>query len=183
MPLSKKMLRREMREKLARLSPEEVAIASQKLREQLIFDPNARVALFAGTAREPALLELLHQNSSVTWYLPKIIGPGQMEFVETSSIHDLRPGPFGILEPIGSAPAETLDVIVCPGLAFTREGARLGQGGGFYDRALGRFPKARKLGVAFACQIRPSLPCEEHDVNMDLVITPSAESSNETQGS
>ena len=83
-----------------------------------------------------------------------------MEFLETNSVRNLRPGPYGILEPAEGEVAEKLDVIICPGLAFTPEGARLGQGGGFYDRALARYPAARKIGVAFACQILPSLPCE-----------------------
>lgn len=98
-----------------------------------------------------------------------------MEFLPVTHYDRLVPGPFGILEPPGGPPAGDLDVIICPGLAFTRDGHRLGQGGGYYDRALARFPQARKIAVAFPCQIVATLPHEPHDAIMDAVITPSGE--------
>ena len=180
---SKKELRRGMREKLSRLSTEVIDSSSLHIRDLLTFEPGTHIALFAGTAGEPSLLELIDRSGNNVWHLPKITGPGQMEFLETNSVRNLRPGPYGILEPVKGEVAEKLDVIICPGLAFTPEGFRLGQGGGFYDRALARYPAARKIGVAFTCQILPSLPCEEHDIKMDLVITSSEESSTQTLGS
>ena len=64
------------------------------------------------------------------------------------------------------------DVIIVPGTAFTVDGARLGQGGGWYDRFLpGRSDHAIMIGVAFSCQIVESLPTEPHDVVLDMVVT------------
>ncbi|MEM8748039.1 MAG: 5-formyltetrahydrofolate cyclo-ligase [Actinomycetota bacterium] len=64
------------------------------------------------------------------------------------------------------------DVIVVPGTAFTSEGHRLGQGGGWYDRFLpGRRPDAFAVGLAFLPQIVDDLPVEEHDVILDCVVT------------
>ena len=62
------------------------------------------------------------------------------------------------------------DVILVPGVAFSRLNARLGYGGGFYDRFLAD-SSALKIGVAFSCQILPELPVEAHDVLMDAIIT------------
>lgn len=64
------------------------------------------------------------------------------------------------------------DVIVVPGTAFTPGGARIGQGGGWYDRfLLGRAEHAVLIGIAFAEQIVESLPIEAHDVPLDMVVT------------
>ena len=64
------------------------------------------------------------------------------------------------------------DLVLVPGLAFSRAGHRLGRGGGFYDRLLaGRAKNARKLGICFASQLLESVPIEEHDAVLDAVIS------------
>jgi 5-formyltetrahydrofolate cyclo-ligase len=66
----------------------------------------------------------------------------------------------------------TIDVVVVPGTAFTADGQRLGQGGGWYDRFLVRLdPRCTKIGVGFDPQLVESLPVEDHDVKLDLVVT------------
>lgn len=64
------------------------------------------------------------------------------------------------------------DVVVVPGLAFTADGHRLGQGGGWYDRFLtGLRPDCTTIGVCFAEQILETLPVEVHDVAVNRVVT------------
>lgn len=66
------------------------------------------------------------------------------------------------------------DVVVVPGLAFTRAGDRLGQGGGWYDRFLaGTRGDCTTIGVGFDVQIVDRLPVEAHDVRLDHVVTES----------
>jgi 5-formyltetrahydrofolate cyclo-ligase len=66
-------------------------------------------------------------------------------------------------------------VILVPGVAFTRAGARLGRGAGYYDRFLaGADPAAVKVGLAFSSQIVPELPEEPFDVRLDRLVTESA---------
>jgi 5-formyltetrahydrofolate cyclo-ligase len=75
------------------------------------------------------------------------------------------------VEPGGVDPA-TLDVVVVPGLAFTVDGHRLGQGGGHFDRFLRRLsPACSMIGVAFREQLVDEIPLEPHDVVLDVVIT------------
>lgn len=63
------------------------------------------------------------------------------------------------------------DVIVIPGVAFTVDGRRLGQGGGWYDRFLpGRRPDCTTIGVCFSPQLVDDLPTGPHDVVLDVVI-------------
>ncbi len=72
---------------------------------------------------------------------------------------------------------ETPDLILVPGLAFSRTGHRLGRGNGFYDRLLvGRAASAFKLGVCFSFQRLETVPTETHDVVMDRVMTDSDDS-------
>lgn len=83
----------------------------------------------------------------------------------------LMPGAFGIDEPVASAPVvepSAVEVAVVPGLAWTKEGARLGQGGGFYDRLLSQIGGAT-MGVGFDVQMVDEVPLEPHDVPVDQV--------------
>lgn len=81
----------------------------------------------------------------------------------------VRPDP----SPTAPFPVEpsAVDVVVVPGVAFTVDGRRLGQGGGWYDRFLaGVRSDALVVGVGFAAQIVDGIPVEPHDVTMDLVV-------------
>lgn len=88
-------------------------------------------------------------------------------------------GPGNLLrEPPAEAPPGNRtwpDLLLVPGLAFTLAGGRLGRGGGHYDRLLVRPGRAgcRVLGIAFAFQLVPALPREEHDADLDEVVTDS----------
>ena len=69
---------------------------------------------------------------------------------------------------------DTIDLILVPGVAFSKERHRLGRGGGFFDRLLaGRAASAFKLGICFSFQVLDTIPSEEHDVIMDAVATDS----------
>jgi 5-formyltetrahydrofolate cyclo-ligase len=102
----------------------------------------------------------------------------QLEFIEIPSLGHLAPSAWNrqIHEPAFAqahlvTPAE-IKLMIVPGLAFTRDGHRLGRGGGFYDRYLALLPStAVKIGVCFSVQIVPSLPAEPHDQHMNAIIT------------
>ena len=85
-------------------------------------------------------------------------------------------GQMGILEPDpkGSVPNDSGSVPkvwIVPGLAFTRTGARLGYGGGWYDRLLAAAdPSAVLLGVAYPFQMVEDLPSEPHDIRLTDVV-------------
>ena len=65
-----------------------------------------------------------------------------------------------------------IDVVIVPGSAFDREGGRMGYGGGFYDAFLRRLrPEARRIGIGFEAQLVEHVPCEEHDLCVDLLVT------------
>lgn len=65
-----------------------------------------------------------------------------------------------------------IDLVLVPGIAFTRAGARIGRGAGFFDRFLAhRAARAIKIGIAFSFQIVESLPLDRYDVKLDLVVS------------
>lgn len=67
--------------------------------------------------------------------------------------------------------AEEVDLWICPGLAFTESGARLGFGGGWYDRFLAHAkPTAQKIGVGYAFQLLPELPQGPWDIRLDDIV-------------
>ena len=66
---------------------------------------------------------------------------------------------------------EAIDLIIVPGVAFDRDGNRLGRGRGFYDRMLMSTPNALKVGLAFDFQMLDKVPTEPFDVKMDFVIS------------
>jgi 5-formyltetrahydrofolate cyclo-ligase len=167
---SKAAIRTKMRLRLKSLNAFEIAEASRTIRAQLRFPNGSKVAIFAGLSSEPQLLELVVSHPNVRWHLPKVSGPGEMDFVQFEKIEQLSLGAFKILEPDHGVKTTHLDFIICPGVAFTREGHRLGQGAGFYDRAIPRFPNTKIIGVGFSCQVADQLPIDKHDCLMDQVI-------------
>ena len=108
---------------------------------------------------------------------------GAYDLAPYSQKTTLIPGPMGILEPApqgsvprvsGSVPNDSGSVPkvwFVPGLAFTRTGARLGYGGGWYDRLLAAAdPSAVFLGVAYPFQMVEELPSESHDIRLTDVV-------------
>lgn len=69
-------------------------------------------------------------------------------------------------------PHDTIEVVIVPGVAFTKNGIRLGRGGGYYDKFLAAYAPPIILGVCFDEQVVDSLPAQEHDIRMTAVITP-----------
>ncbi len=86
------------------------------------------------------------------------------------------PGPHGINEPSEEAPKVNLaevDLVLTPGLAFDRQGNRLGQGGGDYDRLLGRLGAATAvIGWCHGFQLVETVPVEVHDRKVGWICTP-----------
>jgi 5-formyltetrahydrofolate cyclo-ligase len=82
---------------------------------------------------------------------------------------------FGASEPVGgrSVDPAAIDVVAVPGVAFDRAGGRVGYGGGFYDRFLGRLrADALRVGIAFSCQlVDEPVPAASFDVPIDAVVT------------
>lgn len=109
--------------------------------------------------------------------LPRVVpGTRQMRWYAVDSLAGLEHSSFGVEEPAADparevAPADfRAPVALVPGLAFDREGYRLGYGGGFYDTFLPAFPGI-SMGLCRTAQLAERLPHDTHDVPVDLVVT------------
>ena len=85
---------------------------------------------------------------------------------------DCEVGPFGLMQPDAAAQALVPDLLFVPLLGFTEDGARLGQGGGHYDRWLAEHPGVPAIGLAWDVQKVAFLPREPHDQPLLAVVTP-----------
>ena len=87
----------------------------------------------------------------------------------------LMPGPHSVPEPTAwqAVDLQTVDLVIVPGLAFDKQGGRLGYGKGYYDRILaGCRATCCKIGLGYAWQVIDGpLPLASHDVHMDLLVT------------
>jgi 5-formyltetrahydrofolate cyclo-ligase len=100
-----------------------------------------------------------------------------LSFRAITSESELEPGRLGVREPNSASelvPVDQIDLFVVPGLGFTRDGKRLGRGGGYYDATLrAASARSRRVGLAFSDQVVGVLPTNQDDVDMDLVVTES----------
>lgn len=129
------------------------------------------IGLYAAIADEPDLVKLAAALGDYAVFYPQVKGD-EMLFRRVKHVGELRRGRWGIAEPGGDAPVcEVLDLMICPGVAFTRCGLRMGKGRGFYDRYLGQVAiKPLLWGVQYAERIVCDLPHDLHDVRMDRVF-------------
>lgn len=111
-------------------------------------------------------------------YFPRVTGD-EMDFYRTDGWEELAKGSFSVMEPkaggeryagVGHVP------ILVPGVAFSREGARLGYGGGYYDRYLSRHPQLFPIGLCFETQLAVScggerIKMQPHDRWMRRIVT------------
>jgi len=177
-PMSSKADVRKLIRALPPLSVHERAESSRRICEMVRADPGwatARViAFFAPQTTEPDV-ELLWEDLEARIACYPRVEKGGLAFFPVTERNLLIAGRWDLREPAGDA-AHALDVaeinlVLVPGVAFTRGGVRMGRGGGYYDRFLAQPNlRARKLGVCFMKQLVETLPVESHDQPVDRVI-------------
>lgn len=178
-----------MRARLRSLSAADQAQASAAIMQRLLLLPalvQARTLLFyVPHFQEPAILALwpLVRAMGKRTLFPRIAPSNRLTWHEIKCLTQLQPGYQGIPEP---APAPSYPIrgsrfvaqhplILVPGLAFDRQGHRLGRGGGYYDRLLEHLPKkVIKAGLFFSIQEMPQVPTEPHDARLNVIVTQNA---------
>ena len=139
-----------------------------------------KIMAYASMRKEIETFDLLEKllDQGYLLYLPftrKDVGDlGTAQINDLDS--DLKDGVYGVQEPVmkirDEKPPEDLDLIIVPGACFTRSGYRIGYGGGYYDSFLSKHANsALKIGFCYDLFIVDSIPIEEHDVPVDIIIT------------
>ena len=137
------------------------------------------IAVFIPLPGEPDIWtpsQQLMATQAARIYAPRMMPGNQLDLVMISNTTALLRGPFGVIEPPleshALADLTTLDAIFIPGLAFSKDGGRLGFGGGWYDRLLARIPdKTIKIGVCWNELLIDSVPMDAWDVHVDGILT------------
>ena len=175
--VSKDEIRRTMRERRRALTPEGRTAASEIICAKLAaLNLHSPIAVYLASSQEidlsPFIRKMLMMGVKVV--APRWNGE-TYELAVLKGLDDahLRKGPMGILEPaeVEIVSPKEVEVWLVPGLAFTRNGKRLGYGGGWYDRLLAEASKdAVKLGIAHEFQVVDDLPSEPHDILLTGVV-------------
>lgn len=175
--MDKYALRIEMKRRNRGLTADERREASQRIFERVAALPEfaaARcVGVFCSLPDEPDTAAVLEEwSGEKRVVVPRVEGE-EMRFYDYDPAA-MAVGAFGIVEPGPEARLcrpDRIDLLVVPGVAFTRSGLRLGRGKGFYDRYLAQSGvRAVPVGVCYAHQLVADLPAESHDVPMAKVV-------------
>ena len=180
--MTKVDLRRKLRG-LARYSAEVAAEKSRKICERIVAMPAwecARtVAVYAANAHEPDPRMLWEYRGERVFAYPRVHGTEaeneRLVFYRVDAIEELQLSRWGLHEPPINPMREvdpmTVDLVIVPGVGFTKEGERLVRGRGHYDRFLQSLRSGvAKVGICFESHVLPAIPVESHDARMDDVI-------------
>jgi 5-formyltetrahydrofolate cyclo-ligase len=182
--VAKIALRDQIRTSRHRLSVAELGILGRGLADVVTARPEVRraatVAAYVSTGAEPGTGALLDSLALLgkRVILPVLLPDMDLEWGTWRGPTSLAPARYGLLEPVdrlGVDAVATADLVVVPGLAVSATGARLGQGGGSYDRALGRVP----VGTPVVCllydgEVGLDVPVDPHDRSVTAAATPTA---------
>lgn len=175
--MDKKALRQKIREQKRAMTQQQIDEASQRLTALFLATPQYQEAKtiygylpYNQEVRTYALLEqALADGKRVA--VPKVYGD-EMEFIYLSDLAAVEKGYSGIPEPIADEPIahDPTALVLMPGLAFDRQGHRIGYGGGYYDKYLSREPGHPTIALCYEFQLLPQIDTEEFDIPVDCVL-------------
>src|SRR5689334_984184 len=176
---AKEALRRRMLAARNAIPADERMRRSEEIARRVIRLPEARGAgrLFtflsfgSEVSTEPLIAAFREAGARVA--VPVLEGP-QMDAADLPAGGALVPSGYGAMEPAERVPVppEEIDLVVAPGLAFDREGRRLGYGGGYFDGFLSRLrPDCAVVAIGFAEQMVESVPVGPADRAVRVVVT------------
>ena len=180
--LDKIALRKALRQQRAQLTREQVTAAGAAVARQILacdaFRKAKSIMGFLAFGKELSVDLVLEQAlamgkivavphiESATSFVPVRLKNLQDFDLDRYGIRTVRP-PLELIEP------NAFDLVLVPGVAFARDGSRMGMGAGYYDRFLPQAKQAVTMGVAYDCLLQESLPCDEHDVKMQCLVSES----------
>jgi 5-formyltetrahydrofolate cyclo-ligase len=175
--MNKKELRRTIRERKRSMTEAEIREKSEALAKLFVDSAEYRSARsiygylpYNQEVRTvPMLEQALLDGKRVA--VPKCYGE-EMRFIWMDDLSKVEKGYAGIPEPIADGPVadDETALVLMPGMAFDREGHRIGYGGGFYDKFLAREQNHPKLALCYDFQMVDHLETEEFDIPVDKVL-------------
>lgn len=177
-PTNKQLLRKQIREQKRRMTSEEIQTRSLALRDLFLktqaYQDAKCIYGYLSYNQEvrtsPILEAALADGKQVA--VPKVFGDS-MAFIYLNDLQRVSKGYAGIPEPIDDGPVahDETALVLMPGLAFDRQGHRIGYGGGFYDRFLAAEPRHPKIALCYDFQLFDRLETDDFDIPVDLVLS------------
>lgn len=175
--MDKKELRAKIRQQKRAMTEEQIVQASARLGELFVKTPQYQAAKtiygylpYNQEVRTvPMLEQALRDGKKVA--VPKCYGD-EMRFIYMDDLSKVESGYAGIPEPVADEPVadDKTALVLMPGMAFTKNGDRMGYGGGFYDKFLAAEPEHPTVALCYDFQMVESLPTEEYDIPVDCVL-------------
>lgn len=187
----KRSLRKELKARIKCMSDdikkEESLSITKKLLNLQLYERSSRISVYLSMPSEVNTTEILHSifRDGKRCYIP-LYTKDDMKMVHLKDMSDYNSLPltsWNIKQPHENENRETaidsggLDVVILPGLGFTKDGLRIGRGKGYYDNYLMKHlekigKKPFTVGLAFSTQICDEIPCSSSDVKLDMVLYP-----------
>ena len=167
--------RQEAKRRRAAMTPADRALASRQIAASVRrLLPPGPIFIYVALELEVATRSLLNElvADGVRVAVPRIVARDHMVAVEFPGWSAMEEAELGILRPPSREPfPDAFVAAIVPGLAFSRAGARLGYGAGFYDRWFAAHPEVLRIGITFESLLFDSLVCESHDMAMHYIVT------------
>lgn len=167
-------LRQNMPQEIREAADRDIAAQVRKLWQ---YKRNDVLLTYVSTSIEVDTMRIINQalEDGKRVAVPRCIpGTRNMEFHFISSISDLKPGTFGVLEPDPSTCEIVTDLskglCIVPAFSYDWKGFRLGYGKGYYDRFLSRFD-GNIIGICYSDCVQRSLPHGRYDRAVELLVT------------
>ena len=174
----KTRLKQQILEKRSLLSKEDIGKKSALIKNSLFnleqYKNSKAIMFFASIGNEVNTHDMIRQAlKNKTVIVPKVFHHGIEPSVIISFDNLIAAGKFKIPEPIEAMKIayKNIEMVLVPGIAFDKEGHRVGYGFGYYDRFLHHVPRAVKVGLAFDFQIVDKVPKEPHDLPVEIIVT------------
>ena len=176
-PELKKQLRQSSREKRTSLGKDYQHKASLEICHNIeawsVFQRAVVILSYLPMNGEVDLLSLMENNPQKKWLVPRILPQGLMLFHPYDAGRLVRHR-FGMLEPdpaLPVIPADQVELVLTPGIAYDQYGWRLGYGGGFYDRFLSGQQSLVSLGITYQALLQTDLPHQDYDVPVQYIVS------------
>jgi len=175
--MDKKELRRQIREQKRAMTEEQIVTASQRLGELFLACEQYKAAKtiygYLPYNQEVRTVPMLEQamRDGKRVAVPKCYGD-EMRFIYMGDLSKVEKGYANIPEPIADEPVadDKTALVLMPGMAFTKDGKRMGYGGGFYDKFLAAEPNHPTVALCYDFQMVEDLPTEDYDIPVDCVL-------------
>ena len=175
--MDKKELRRQIRELKRAMTSEQIDAASARLGELFLncaqYKEAKTIYGYLPYNQEVRTVPMLEQamKDGKRVAVPKCYGE-EMRFIYMDDLSKVEKGYANIPEPIADDPVadDKTALVLMPGMAFTKDGKRMGYGGGFYDKFLASEPDHPTVALCYDFQMVEDLPTEDYDIPVDCVL-------------